>query len=291
MEHLNTGTRCQIPSLFFMLASTSALIAIEGCDNSQETPPLSEQRFLPPFPRSGDRSLLSPPQPDHDSTSSDRGHHATSTPIDCPLHKAGVATGDLRPFEDVEAYIAFLERADRAAWQKPDEVVRALDLTGTETIADVGAGSGYFTFRLASAVPRGRVVAVEIEPEMVRHIHHKAQTDEIDNVETVLVTSDEVEAPKGADLVFVCDVLHHVADREAWLERLFQSMRPGARLALIEFKEGELPEGPPAEVKIPRAELIRLAEGAGFTFEAEETELLPYQVFLTFVRSTSRSPR
>ena len=76
------------------------------------------------------------------------------TPIDCPLHAKGVHTGDLRPFAETEKYIEFLERPDRAEWQKPDAVVRALRLQGTETVADVGAGSGYFTFRFAKALPR-----------------------------------------------------------------------------------------------------------------------------------------
>ena len=85
--------------------------------------------------------------------------------IDCPLRKAGVDPSSLRPFADVEKYIAFLDRPDRAAWQKPDEVVKALALQGDETVVDLGAGSGYFSFRLAQAVPRGKVVAADLEPE------------------------------------------------------------------------------------------------------------------------------
>ena len=82
-----------------------------------------------------------------------------SPPIDCPLHAKGVSADGLRPFAETEQYIAFLERPDRARWQKPDEVVAALHLGGTETVADVGAGSGYFTFRFAKALPKGKVVA------------------------------------------------------------------------------------------------------------------------------------
>jgi ubiquinone/menaquinone biosynthesis C-methylase UbiE len=188
----------------------------------------------------------------------------------------------MRPFEDVEKYIAFLERADRAAWQKPDEVVAALGLQGTETVVDLGAGSGYFSFRIARALPKGRVVAADIEPEMIRHIHHKAMTDGVRNVEAKLISPDDPAVPAGTDLVFVCDVLHHVADRAAWLAKLASEMSVGARLVLVEFKEGALPEGPPEAAKIPRAQMLQLATNAGFVLDADKPSLLAYQTFLVF---------
>ena len=75
-------------------------------------------------------------------------------PIECPLRKAGIDKTKLKPFEEVGDYISFLEREDRAIWQQPDAVVEALGLAGDEVVADVGAGSGYFTFRLAQVVVR-----------------------------------------------------------------------------------------------------------------------------------------
>jgi SAM-dependent methyltransferase len=209
--------------------------------------------------------------------------NTTSLPsIECPLHKAGVDPQHLKPFADVEKYVAFLERPDRAAWQKPDEIVRALRLAGDETIADVGAGSGYFTFRFAAALPRGHVVATDIEAEMIRHIHHKAMTEGITNVEPVLAPAGDPKVPATADIVFLCDVLHHVQDRRAWLGRLHEEMKAGARLVLVEFKEGDLPEGPPASLKIPLDQLLGLVRGSGFAFIREEKDLLPYQTFLVF---------
>lgn len=210
--------------------------------------------------------------------------HADSTlpPIECPLRKAGVDPQHLKPFEDVQKYVAFLERPDRAVWQKPDDVVRALHLSGAEVVADVGAGSGYFTFRFATALPQGRVVATDIEPEMIRHIHHKAVTEGIRNVEPVLASADDPKVPATADIVFVCDVLHHVSDRRAWLGRLHDQMKPTARLILVEFREGDLPEGPPAALKIPRDEMLRLVRDSGFVLIGEEKDLLPYQTFLVF---------
>lgn len=202
--------------------------------------------------------------------------------IDCPLAKQGVHPADLRPFKDVEKYIAFLERPDRAKWQRPDAVVAALGLVGDETVVDVGAGSGYFSFRFARAVPRGKVVAIDIQPEMVRHVHHKAMTDKVSNLEVVLGKPEDPGIPDGANLVFLCDVLHHVPDPSLWLGKLTAELKPGARLVLVEFKEGKLPQGPPEKLKLPRTKLLALATGAGLVLDSEKPKLLPYQTFLVF---------
>jgi SAM-dependent methyltransferase len=211
-------------------------------------------------------------------------HESLDAPIDCPLRGKGVDPATMRPFEEVEEYIAFLEREDRAAWQKPDEVVAALGLTGNETVFDLGAGSGYFTFRLAKALPHGKVIAADTEPEMIRHIHHQVMAEGIANVQASLVEAGDPEVPEEVDLVFICDVLHHVPDPAAWLAKLAAGMRAGARLCLIEFKEGDLPEGPPESVKIGRDRLVELATGAGFELASEQDDLLPYQTFLVVRR-------
>lgn len=211
--------------------------------------------------------------------------------IDCPLRQAGINPAGLKPFEEVEQYIAFLERADRAAWQKPDEVVRALRLAGDEVVADLGAGSGYFTFRLARALPRGRVVALDSQPEMVRHIHHRLSQESIQNVETRVVAAKEPSLPRDADIVFICDVLHHVTDRSDWLDRVHAGMKDGARLVAIEFKAGDLPQGPPESVKIPKRDLIDALQQAGLVLVEDRADLLPYQDFLVFERRSALPPR
>lgn len=211
-------------------------------------------------------------------------HDPMHPPIDCPLRKHGINPQDLKPFDDVERYIAFLDREDRAAWQRPDAVVEALGLSGAETVVDLGAGSGYFTFRLAAALPRGKVVAIDIEPEMVRHIHHKAMTDGAKNVEVRLARPDDPSIPETADWVFLCDVLHHVQDRGPWLERMHSQLKGGAKVAVIEFKKGDLPEGPPGALKLGKAEVIDAMRNAGFEWLEEKKGLLPYQHVLIFER-------
>ena len=202
--------------------------------------------------------------------------------IDCPLAKHGIHLGDLHPFKDTEKYIAFLERPERAKWQKPDAIVAALGLSGNETVVDVGAGSGYFSFRLARVLPRGTVVATDIQPEMVRHMPHKAMSEGVQNLRAVLGEAEDPGVPPTADLVFVCDVLHHVPNQPVWLGKLASQMKTGARLALVEFKEGKLPQGPPERLKLSRAKQLELAKNAGLVLEAEKPKLLPYQTFLVF---------
>jgi len=204
--------------------------------------------------------------------------------IGCPLHKAGIDPTKLKPFEEVEKYIQFLERPDRAKWQKPDEVVAALGLKGSESVVDLGAGSGYFAFRFAKVLTKGKVFAIDTEPEMARHVHGKVMSSGLLNVEAQIAKPDDPGVPAGADLVFVCDVLHHVPKRSEWLKKLHSQMRSGAKLALIEFKAGKLPEGPPEAIKIPKGQLVELVKEAGFTLNEDRPKLLPYQEFLVFVK-------
>jgi SAM-dependent methyltransferase len=210
--------------------------------------------------------------------------HEHLPPIECPLRKAGINPHDLKPFEEVEKYIAFLERADRAKWQKPDEVVKALGLRGDEVLVDLGAGSGYFSFRFAKALPKGRVYALDTQAEMVRHIHHKAMQEGVPNVQGQIIKPHDPAIPSATNIVFICDVLHHVQDRPAWLKKLHAETPSGAKLVLIEFRSGKLPEGPPEQVKIPKDKLVELCKGAGFTLKEDKSKVLPYQEFLVFVK-------
>ena len=205
--------------------------------------------------------------------------------IDCLLRKQGINPHELKPFEEVQKYIDFLNRADRELWQKPKVILDALNLKGSEKVADVGAGSGYFTFRLAKLLPNGKVYAIDVEPEMIRHIHHTAVKEKLQRIEAILATPDNPHVPADADLVFICDVLHHIKDRGDWLKALYSQMKAGSRLVVIEFKEGDLPEGPPEEMKITRGEMVALLNNAGFLTTKQNTNMLPYQYYLEFEKN------
>ena len=260
------------PFILFLVLMTLVFGCSGSSDTTNQSPPLSSklpsEEIKPAFNQSSQQ----------DSSSS------LNPPIDCPLRRQGINPHDMKPFEDTQKYIDFLERGDRAIWQKPDAVIQELHLSGTERIADVGAGSGYFTFRFARALPNGKVYAIDIEPEMLRHIHHKAMTEGVRNIEVIKSTPDDPKVPSGVDLVFVCDVIHHVKDRKGWLNKLYSEMKKGAQLVVIEFKEGDLPEGPPASVKIPKKKLIDMIIESNFKLDTEKSDFLPYQTFLIFIK-------
>ncbi len=185
--------------------------------------------------------------------------------------------------DDPRAYIASLEDPARDAYQKPDEVMKALALRPGEVVADIGAGSGYFTVRLARAVGEsGRVYAVDISPDMVRHLNRRVRAEGLRNVVTVLSDPDDPLLPDASvDRFLIVDTWHHVEDRPAYLERMKRMLRPGGQVVHIDFQKRELPIGPPMEMKIAREDLMRQMEDAGFRLSAEHA-FLPYQYFLVF---------
>jgi len=233
--------------------------------------------------KKGDQVKQETPVPEKEETVQEETHH--HAPIDCPLRKHGIDPGKMKPFEETAKYIEFLEREDRSSWQKPDDVVKKIGLKENHIISDVGAGSGYFSFRFSEKVPQGKVYAIDVEPEMIRHIHHRAMEKEIKNIETVLSEYDNPKVPNDSDIVFICDVLHHVQKREEWFAKLFSQMKSGSKLIILDFKSGELPEGPPEKVKITYEEIKELAVNAGFSFEFIDNDILPYQFYMQFSKS------
>jgi len=195
-----------------------------------------------------------------------------------------VACGGSHRLGDIGADLETLERPERDDWQKPEEVIAALELEGDEIVYDLGAGSGYFTFKLARHVPEGGVIAVEVEPDYVNFINRKTFELAVVNATAILTEPDDPGAGDEADLVFVCDVLHHVDDWEEWVVRLHEQMSPGARLALIEFDMGDLPVGPDDRVKLSREEVVAALTAAGFEGPEDKGGFLPYQWFLVFER-------
>jgi ubiquinone/menaquinone biosynthesis C-methylase UbiE len=184
---------------------------------------------------------------------------------------------------DAKAYIAMLEDPARDAYQKPHEVMAALGLEDGETVADIGAGSGYFALRLAAHVGRkGTVFAVDIDPEMILHLNRRVRDAGAWNVRTILAPPHDPLLPDGSvDRFFICDTWHHIEDHAGYLARMKRMLRPGGEVVMIDFHKKELPVGPPVSMKIAREDLIRQMEQAGFRLAREHT-FLPYQYFLVF---------
>jgi ubiquinone/menaquinone biosynthesis C-methylase UbiE len=188
-----------------------------------------------------------------------------------------------RRHRDPSAYRAALEDPARDEYQRPDEVVRALALREGEVVADIGSGTGYFTVRFAREVGEsGRVYAVDVSPDMIRHLNHRLRDEGIRNVFTVLADPDDPLLPRGSvDRFIVVNTWHHIGDQAGYLEKMKRMLRPGGQVVHIDFRKSDTPVGPPIGEKIARDDLVAQMEAAGFHLAAEH-DMLPYQYFLVF---------
>lgn len=125
----------------------------------------------------------------------------------------------------------------RDGWQQPDRVVASLGLAPGARVADLGAGGGYFTWRLADAVgPQGQVFAVDVDDEMLAHLAEQSRERGDANVETVLGEYDDPLIPEGGvDWIFTCNTYHHIEERSAYFANARRYLRPGGRVAIVEF--------------------------------------------------------
>jgi arsenite methyltransferase len=176
----------------------------------------------------------------------------------------------------------------RAGWQLPERVLESLAVGTGDVVADVGAGDGYFTFRLAEAVGRsGRVFAVEVDDELVAELRRRARDGGKNNVVVIRGEYGDPLLPDGEiDLAFLCNSYHHIDDRAAYFERLHEDLAPGARVALIDMKPSLLvrlfvPPGHWTTVDVMNQEMER----ASYTL-VERFDYLPGQNFAVF-RSAS----
>jgi len=171
---------------------------------------------------------------------------------------------------------------NRDQWQQPEKVIAALQIRPGEKIADLGAGGGYFTFKLAAAAgPTGKVYAVDVDREMVELINNQAQKDSVKNVETILAKIDDPQLPKeGVDLIFTSNTYHHFDDRITYFTKLRKYLSPSGRLAIIDFDrrawfEGLLRHYTPSEF------IKREMEQSGYSLQ-QELNFLDRQSFQIF---------
>lgn len=175
-------------------------------------------------------------------------------------------------------YAKILEDPSRDAWQKPHEVVMALGLKPTDVVADIGAGTGYFARRFANHA--AKVYAVDIDRDLLAIAQRNAPR----NLTTVLAAPDDPRLPEhSVDLIFFCDVLHHIANRVAYYAKVAKVLKPGGRVVVIDFYKKALPVGPPPSMKLSEKEVIAELRDAGFSL-TKRLDILPYQYYLFLER-------
>ncbi len=180
------------------------------------------------------------------------------------------------------AAIRWLERPEREREELPDKVVTNLELRPGDTVADVGAGSGYFTFRMAEKVPEGRVIAVDIQEAMLNFIGLRAKSKGVENVETLKGEVDDTRLPEGeVDVVLMVDAYHEFSHPREMMESIVEGLKPGGRVVLIEYR-GEDPNVPIKPLhKMTQAQVKKEMDAVGLTWK-ETRDFLPSQHFMVF---------
>lgn len=198
------------------------------------------------------------------------GTSAIAQSPDHANHKFSGAAHWAKVFDDPE----------RDKWQKPHEVITALKLAPDQSVADIGAGTGYFAVRFAHMLPQGRVYGVDVEPDMVKYLGERAKKENLANLMAVAGAPDDARLPAPVDLVVLVDVYHHIDRRADYFRKLRASLKPGGRIAVIDFRL-DAPTGPPKNARIAPARVKAEMSSAGYAL-AGEHGFLPNQYFLIF---------
>ena len=180
-------------------------------------------------------------------------------------------------FSEVERFARHFDSPDRDAWQKPSEIVTLIDLRRGHVIADIGAGTGYFLSYWSKAVGKqGRVLALDVEPNMVEYMNRRIRRSGWTNVEARVVAADDPNLPpNGVDRIVIVDTWHHIDDRPAYTAKLAGALRPGGSVAVIDFTlESDM--GPPKEHRVAPEDVVKELEAGGLR-AAIVPEQLPKQ--------------
>ena len=181
--------------------------------------------------------------------------------------------------------LATLEGPDRDEWQQPDRIMDVLEIADGAKVADIGAGGGWFTVRLAHRVgPNGKVFAVDIQQPMIDAINRRVQREGLLNVQTILGKPDDPTLPAGMQAVLIVDAYPQIRNPVALLKNIVKSLAPNGRVGIVDFKkEGSGGPGPAIEERLDPIQIIRDAQNAGLQLRSSES-FLRYQYFLVFVR-------
>jgi SAM-dependent methyltransferase len=180
--------------------------------------------------------------------------------------------------------LGLLEPPDREAWQKPDQVMDALHIADGTVVADLGAGGGWFTVRLARRVgPNGKVYAVDVQQLMLEAIRRRVQRDGYTNVIPVLGAYTDPQLPDDArtDAVLIVDAFHEMEDPILLLRNVARTLKPLGRIGIIDYRLGEGGPGPDMGERVPPSVVVAGAAAAGLRLVEEHT-FLKYQYFLIF---------
>ena len=181
---------------------------------------------------------------------------------------------------DFKDLVAHFEDPTRAQWQKPDEVIASLGPLDGKTVADIGAGTGYFAFPIAKKA--AKVMAIDIDQRFLDYIEQKKRTQKVGaNLETRITAPDSPGLKPGeADVVLIVDTYHHIENRIDYLKKLKKDLAKGGVLVVVDFKKEKTTPGPPVELRVAQEQVESELKSAGFTVVSTDRHLLPYQYII-----------
>lgn len=199
-----------------------------------------------------------------------------------PATQASPGQGHRRLFAPQD--LGLLESPDRAAWQRPDVIMDALQIADGSVVADIGAGAGWFTIRLARRVgPRGLVYSQDVQRQMLEAIRRRVTREGLENVETRLGSGSDPNLPTGTlDAVLVVDAYQEVEDRVSFLRNLARALKPNGRIGVVNYTPGNGGPGPDAEDRVERSVVESHVQAAGLRVLSHAS--LPYQYLLVLGR-------
>ena len=175
--------------------------------------------------------------------------------------------------------LGLLEGSDREQWQKPEEIMDALKIAEGSIVADLGAGGGWFTVRLARRVgPSGRVYAEDIQPLMIEAIKRRVQRENLTNVQPVLGTPKDSRLPHGLDAVLIVGAYHEMEDPVTLLRNAADSLKPQGRIGVVDFSAGAGGPGPDPDQRVDAETVVKGAAAAGL--EVISREAIPPFMFM-----------
>lgn len=217
------------------------------------------------MPPSSPASPSSPAPPSSPTPPSAPAPPSSPTPPSSPAHVSHAHDGPVgHRFENAEEWSRRFDAADRDAWQKPDHVVALMELAPGMTVVDLGAGTGYFLSRLSRAVgPKGKVLALDVEPDMVRFMRDRIVREALPNVDPRQVPPDDPQlARTTVDRILIVDTWHHIADRSTYAAKLARALTRDGAIYVVDFTL-ETDKGPPKDHRLSPEQVISELRAAG----------------------------
>lgn len=215
---------------------------------------------------------------DHQSSNIDQTKEHTKESHEDKHSKHGSANEHMHQ-SSVQDLIKRFESPERDAYQKPEKVLDYLGNIQGQTIMDIGAGSGYFSVKLAEK--GAKVIAADVDDEFLNYIQNRIDKEDLKNIETRKIPYDSPNLQENeADMVLIVNTYHHIENRKEYFHKVKKGTKDNGELVIIDFFKTDVPVGPPSKHKVSIDTVVDELKKAGYTSFVIKVDLLPYQYII-----------